>query len=86
MFHQVGQLPTKIGRSCRRGNSLSTVLTTVEQIVMIKNYANPEKMVSGLIPDPKLTLDNIEIVKDIAAHIISKFQQEAILELTQKIG
>lgn len=70
----------RAGRAGRRGSSLSTVITYADQGTHDQKYfANPAEMISGLITDPVLNLENSEIVRRHGfAMILSKFQQARI--------
>ena len=68
------------GRAGRRGSALATVLTFCGADSHDQEfYRNPAGMVSGVVPNPALNLDNFEIVRrHCFAMLISLFQQHAI--------
>jgi hypothetical protein len=75
----------RAGRAGRRGSALATVITYCGADSHDQEfYATPEGMVSGPVPDPTLTLDNLEIVKrHCYAQVISMFQLAAIPDPTE---
>ena len=73
----------RAGRAGRRGSSLSTVVTYCGADSHDQQfYSDPAGMVSGPVPDPKLNLDNAEIIRrHCFALIMSMFQQHAIPDM-----
>ena len=70
----------RAGRAGRRGSALSTVVTYCGADSHDQQfYSNPAGMVSGPLPDPKLNLDNLEIVRrHCFALLMSMYQINAI--------
>ena len=72
----------RAGRAGRRGSALSTVVTYCGADSHDQEfYSHPATMVSGLVPDPTLNLDNLEIVRrHCFALVMSMFEMAAIAD------
>lgn len=70
----------RAGRAGRRGSALSTVITFANADSHDQRFfAEPKDVVSGLVPDPLLHLDNVEIIRrHCFAAVMSSYQQYAI--------
>ncbi|NTF91623.1 DUF1998 domain-containing protein [Agrobacterium rhizogenes] len=70
----------RAGRAGRRGNAVATVVAFGSADSHDEHYfSDPEAMIAGPVVDPKLTLDNPEIVKrHIRAFIIQSYLQDRI--------
>ncbi len=70
----------RAGRAGRRGNAVATVIAFGSADSHDEHYfSHPEGMVSGEVVDPRLTLDNPEIVKrHIRAYLLQRYHQARI--------
>lgn len=68
------------GRAGRRGNTVATVIAFGSADSHDEHYfANPEEMICGNVVDPKLTLDNTEIVRrHIRAFLLQNYHQSRL--------
>ena len=71
------------GRAGRRGNAVATVIAFGSADSHDEHYfTNPDGMIRGDVIDPKLTLDNPEIVRrHIRAFLLQSYHQDRILGL-----
>lgn len=80
----------RAGRAGRRGSSLATVITFANAESHDQRFFNdPAAMVSGPVVDPRLNLNNVEIIERHAfALLLSMYQQDAVpdsAELVQQV-
>ena len=68
------------GRAGRRGNSVATVVAFGSVDSHDEHYfTNPDGMIRGDVVDPKLTLDNVEIVRrHVRAYLLQRYHQDRI--------
>ena len=68
----------RAGRAGRRGSSLSMVLTWCGADSHDRNYfRNPRRMISGAVPDPKLQMDNPDVLRrHLYAELLASFRRE----------
>ena len=71
------------GRAGRRGNAVATVVAFGSADSHDEHYfTNPDGMIRGVVVDPKLTLDNPDIVRrHIRAFLLQSYHQDRILGL-----
>jgi hypothetical protein len=74
------------GRAGRRGNSVATVVAFGGSDSHDEHYFSyPEEMISGDVEDPKLTLDNEEIIRrHILAFLLQRYHQDKITNILQE--
>lgn len=70
----------RAGRAGRRGNAVATVVAFGSADSHDEHYfSEPEAMIAGPVVDPKLTLDNADIVqRHIRAYLLQSYHQEKI--------
>ena len=68
------------GRAGRRGNAVATVVAFGSADSHDEHYfSNPDGMIRGNVVDPKLTLDNVEIVRrHVRAYLLQRYHQDRI--------
>lgn len=70
----------RAGRAGRRGNAIATVIAFGSADSHDEHYfSKPREMISGLAEDPRLTLDNVEIVsRHVTAFLLQRYHQDAL--------
>ena len=70
----------RAGRAGRRGNAVATVVAFGSADSHDEHYfSNPDGMIRGNVVDPKLTLDNVEIVRrHVRAYLLQRYHQDRI--------
>lgn len=73
----------RAGRAGRRGNSIATVVAFGSSDSHDENFfSHPDEMISGKVVDPRLTLENTEIIqRHIRAYLLQNYHQERLREL-----
>ena len=68
------------GRAGRRGNAVATVVAFGSSDSHDEEYfARPDQMIRGEVRDPRLTLDNTEVVRrHVLAYLLQRYHQERI--------
>lgn len=76
----------RAGRAGRRGNAVATVVAFGSADSHDEHYfSKPDSMIRGDVVDPKLTLDNREIVRrHIRAFLLQSYHQDRIPEINPK--
>lgn len=71
------------GRAGRRGNAVATVTAFGSADSHDEHYfTNPDHMIRGAVDDPKLTLDNFEIIRrHVTAYLLQRYLQERLPNL-----
>lgn len=74
------------GRAGRRGNAVATVVAFGSVDSHDEHYfSNPDVMIRGDVVDPKLTLDNVEIVRrHVRAYLLQRYHQDRIPAINPK--
>lgn len=72
----------RAGRAGRRGNAVATVVAFGSADSHDEHYfSNPDGMIRGPVVDPKLTLDNLEIVRrHVRAFLLQSYHQDRLPE------
>lgn len=73
----------RAGRAGRRGNAVATVVAFGSVDSHDEHYfSNPDGMIRGQVVDPKLTLDNLDIVRrHVRAFLLQAYHQDRLPEL-----
>jgi ATP-dependent helicase YprA (DUF1998 family) len=68
----------RAGRAGRRGNAVATVTAFGSADSHDEHYfSEPDHMIRGPVDDPKLTLDNLEIIRrHVTAYLLQRYHQE----------
>jgi hypothetical protein len=74
----------RAGRAGRRGNAIATVIAFGSADSHDEHYfSEPKEIISGIAEDPRLTLDNVEIVRrHVTAFLLQRYHQDALPEVT----
>lgn len=73
----------RAGRAGRRGNAVATVTAFGSADSHDEHYfSEPDHMIRGAVDDPKLTLDNLEIIRrHVTAYLLQRYHQENLTAL-----
>ena len=74
----------RAGRAGRRGNAIATVIAFGSADSHDEHYfSQPKEMISGIAEDPRLTLDNVEIVRrHVTAFLLQRYHQDALPQVS----
>jgi hypothetical protein len=70
----------RAGRAGRRGNAIATVTSFASSDSHDEHYfSHPAALISGKVIDPRLTLDNIDIIgRHVTAYLLQRYHQETL--------
>lgn len=70
----------RAGRAGRRGNAVATVTAFGSADSHDEHYfSNPDQMIRGAVDDPRLTLDNSEIIRrHVTAYLLQRYHQDKL--------
>lgn len=70
----------RAGRAGRRGNAVATVTAFGSADSHDEHYfSNPDEMIRGVVDDPRLTLDNSEIIRrHVTAYLLQRYHQDRL--------
>jgi ATP-dependent helicase YprA (DUF1998 family) len=70
----------RAGRAGRRANAIATVTSFASADSHDEHYfSDPAAMISGKVMDPRLTLDNVDIIgRHVTAYLLQRYHQESL--------